>query len=171
MTTSNDPHVAARTASADAVRRASLGALSMRARVGYVGLLLVSVAGAGALASLWATEPVLPVRTHVAFALLLGILLAWAAFATWVLRTRRALFGRDGVIAGRLSVAFSALYTAGMAAAGAGTGLTAPWAGAGVGLLMLAVALLNLRRATRRVETLTAQREALARELGLAAPA
>lgn len=169
--TAPDPHATARAASADAVRRTSLGALSMRARVGYVALLLVSVAGAGALASLWATEPALPARTHAAFALLLGILLAWAAFATWVLRTRRALFGRDGVIAGRLSVTFSALYTAGMAAVAAGTGLPGPWAGAGVGLLMLCVALLNLRRATRRVEALSAQRDALARELGLTSPA
>ena len=169
--TSNAPHVTARAASADAVRRASLGALSMRARVGYVALLLVAVAGAGALASLWATEPALPARTHAAFALLLGILLAWAAFATWVLRTRRALFGRDGVIAGRLSVTFSAVYTVGMAAVAAATGLAGPWAGAGVGLLMLAVAMLNLRRATRRVEALTAQRDALARELGVASPA
>jgi hypothetical protein len=169
--TSNAPHVTARAASADAVRRASLGALSMRARVGYVALLLVSVAGAGALASLWATEPTLPARTHAAFALLLGILLAWAAFATWVLRTRRALFGRDGVIAGRLSVTFSAVYTVGMAVVGGASGLAGPWAGAGVGLLMLAVAVLNLRRATRRVEALTAQRDALARELGVASPA
>jgi hypothetical protein len=166
--TTNDPYATARTASADAVRRVSLGALSMRARVGYVALLLVSVAGAGALASLWATEPALPARTHAAFAALLGILLAWAAFAIWVLRTRRALYGRDGVVAGRLSATFSALYTLGMAAVGAGTGLAGPWAGAGVGLLMLAVALLNLRRATRRVEALSAQRDALARELGLA---
>jgi hypothetical protein len=167
--TAHDPYVTARTASAAAIRRTSLGALSMRARVGYVALLLVSVAGAGALASLWATEPALPARTHAAFAVLLGILLAWAAFATWVLRTRRALFGYDGVIAGRLSVAFSALYATGMTAVGIGTGLAGPWAAAGVGLLMLGVALLNLRRATRRVIALTAQRDALARELGPAA--
>ena len=169
--TTNDPHAAARTASADAIRRASAGALSMRARVGYVALLLVAIAGAGALASLWATEPALPARTHIAFALLLGILLAWGVLAAWVLRTRRALYGRDGVIAGRLSVTFSAVYTAGMAAVGAGTGLAGPWAGAGVGLLMLAVAVLNLRRAIRRVAALSAQRDALARELGAASPA
>jgi hypothetical protein len=165
--TSTDPTVAARTASADAIRRASLGALSMRARVGYVALLLMSIAGAGALVSLWATEPTLPARTHAAFAVLLAVLLSWAAFAAWVLRTRRALFGRDSVIAARLSITFSAVFAAGMAALGLGTGLTGPWAGAGVGLLMLAVALLNLRRAMRRVVALTARREALARELGL----
>lgn len=161
----HDPSFTARTASADAIRRASAGALSMRARVGHVALLLVTIAAAGALSALWATEPDLPARTRVAFALLLGVLLAWAAFAAWVLRARRALFGRDRVIAARLSVTFSVLFTAGMAAAGIATGLAGPWAGSGVGLVMVAVALLNLRRATRLVTALTAQREALARQL------
>jgi hypothetical protein len=163
--TIRDASSAAREHSAAAVRRAAHGALSMRARVGYVALMVVSVCSTAGLVSLWTTEPGLPQRTHVAFAALAAILLAWASFAVWVLRSRRILYGYDRVVAGRLSVTFCALFVLGMVAAGAITGLRGPWGGAAIGLVMLALAVRQLRRAARRFLELVAQRDALSREL------
>ncbi len=159
---------AARAASLADITDAVRGGLALGPRLGYVLLLVVSVAGAGALGSLWATEPALPVRTHVAFAGLLGILLAWASLAAWVLGTRRVLLGRDRVIAGRLAVTFAALYTAGMAAAGTMSGRPGAWLAASLGLAMIAAAAWLLRRAIRQAVALTARRDALARQLGQA---
>jgi hypothetical protein len=159
---------AARIASLAEITHAARGDLSLRARLGYVLLLLIAVAGAGALLALWVTEPGLPLRTHLAFGGLLGILLGWASFAAWVLRTRRPLFGRDRVVAGRLAVTFSSLFAVGMAAAGATTGRPGPWGGAVLGAVMVVVAAWLLRRAGRRVVALTARRDALSRQLDVA---
>ncbi len=158
----------ARLASLADITEAARGGLALGPRLGYVLLLVVALAGAVALGSLWATEPALPLRTHVAFAGLLAILAAWTVFAAWVLGTRRVLLGRDRVIAGRLAVTFSAFYTVGMAAAGAGTGRPAPWLAAALGLAMTAAAAWLLRRAVGQVAALTARRDALVRQLGRA---
>jgi hypothetical protein len=157
-----------REASAAAVRRAAHGALSMRARVGYVALLIAAACGAAGLVSLWATEPGLPARTHAAFAALTALCLAWAAIAAWILRTRRVLLGYDRVLAGRMAVTGAGLFTAGMVAAAAASGRPAAWGGVLLGAAMVAVAAVQLRRAARRVLELVAQRDALARELDAA---
>jgi hypothetical protein len=156
----------AREASAAAVRRAAHGVLSLRARVGYVALLIVSVCGTAALVSLWVTEPGLPGRTHGAFAALAGLGVAWATLAAWVLRTRRVLLGYDRVLAGRMALVGTGLFTVGMVAAAAITGRSSAWGGVLLGLAMFAVAGVELRRAVRRFGELVARREALARELG-----
>lgn len=160
-----DDGSAARDRSAAAVRRAAHGALSMRARVGYVALLTVSICATAGLVSLWTTEPGLPQRTQIAFSALVAILLAWIAFAAWVLRSRRILYGYDRVVAARLSVTFCALFVLGMVATAATTGLRGPWGGAAVGVVLLGLALFNLRRAGRQFLELVARRDALAREL------
>jgi hypothetical protein len=154
-----------REASAAAVRRAAQGALSMRARVGYVALLTASACGAAGLASLWATEPGLPARTHAAFAALTALCLAWASMAAWILRTRRVLLGYDRVLAGRMAITGAGLFTMGMAAAAALSGRPAAWGGVLLGVVMVAVAALQLRRAARHVLELVARRDALARDL------
>jgi hypothetical protein len=164
--TTRDASSTAREHSAASVRRAAHGALSMRARVGYVGLLLVSVCGTAGLVSLWVTEPGLPGRTHAAFAAMTALCAGWAGLAAWVLRTRRVLLGYDRVLAGRMAVTGTGLFTMGMVAAAAVSGRPAAWGGVLLGLVLVAVAAAQLRRAARRFLELVAQRDALARQLG-----
>jgi hypothetical protein len=58
----------------------------------------------GVVAAFQATEPVLPPRTRVAFAVLVAIGLCWAAFGGWAVTRRTPLFARDRVVAGWLGV-------------------------------------------------------------------
>ena len=102
------------------ITEAARGGLALGPRLGYVLLLVVALAGAVALGSLWATEPALPLRhTRRLRRPARDPRPGWTVFAAWVLGTRRVLLGRDRVIAGRLAVTFSAFYTVGMAAAAA----------------------------------------------------
>ncbi|MFJ7217590.1 hypothetical protein [Amycolatopsis sp. NPDC098790] len=87
--------------------------LSLRRRVGYVAVALAGLLGSGLAGLLWATEPGLPPRTKVAFAVLVAIGLAWAVFGAWAVTRRAPLFARDRVVAGWLGVAAWLLFTAG----------------------------------------------------------
>lgn len=140
--------------------------LSRPSRFRHVALLLASMTMTIIVTSLWLTEPALPARTQVAFGLMTVIGLSWAAFAVWVLTTRRVLLGRDGVVAGRLAVTFTTTFVAGALAVGYVNGGVAPFAAAAMGLVLLAVAAALLVRARHRVTQLTARREVLERELG-----
>ena len=140
--------------------------LSRPSRIGYVTLLVVSLTMTVVVSSLWLTEPVLPARARVAFALMTIIGLAWTAFAVWVLTTRRVLLGRDSVVAGRMAVTFTTTFVIGAVTIGYMGGGTAPYAAATMGLGLLAGAIALLVRAHRRVARLAARREALERELG-----
>ena len=152
---------------AEEVRKSLAGELSTRSRLAYTFLLLVDLTGAAALGSLWLTEPALPVRTQVAFALLLAFALTWSGFLFWTLTRRKVLLARHRVLAGRLAVLFCSLFTLGALALGLtqpdqrATGLSA--AGMGAFLLLVAVALLI--SAQRRFGELTARRRELEREL------
>ena len=75
-------------------------------RLGYVALLLTSIAMAIALTTLWATEPVLPARAQWAFGLMLLIAASWSVFAAWTLTRRRVLLVRQQLIAARMGVGF-----------------------------------------------------------------
>ena len=114
------------------VRRLLDRELSQASRLGYVALLLASLTMTVVVSSLWLTEPVLATRTQVAFALMIGIGLSWTAFAVWV-TTRRVLFGRDSVVAGRLAVTFTATFVVGAVTLGYMMGGTAPYAAAAMG--------------------------------------
>ena len=140
--------------------------LSRSSRLGYVALLLVSMAMTVVVVSLWLTEPALPVRTRVAFGAMTVIGLSWMVFAGWVLTTRRVLLGRDSVVAGGLAVTFTAVFVAGALLVGYAAGGKAPLAAAAIGVGLLGVAIALLVRARRRVAGLTARRDALERELG-----
>ena len=140
--------------------------LSRPSRIGYVTLLVVSLTMTVVVASLWLTEPVLPTRARVAFALMTVIGLSWTVFAGWGLTTRRALLGRDSIIAGRMAVIFTTTFVIGAFTLSYLSGGTAPYAAAMMGLGLLAGAIALLVRAHRRVARLTARREALERELG-----
>jgi hypothetical protein len=86
------------------------GALSKGARVRAVAALVVGVAGAVFVAALWWTEPgPLPVLTQLAFGLLTLVCLAWAAYGTWLLRSRVPLFATDRVVAAWIGLTASVL--------------------------------------------------------------
>jgi len=147
--------------------RAMAGAeLSLKARLGYVGLLLVSAALTTVVVSLWLTEPSLPARTQLAFAVMSVIGVSWSVLAVWVLRARRPLFARDRVIAGGLAVTFSALFVAGCLAAAILSGAAPAYAAFGTGVVMLAVAIGVLLKARRRFAALTSRRRELEAQLG-----
>jgi hypothetical protein len=147
------------------LRRLVAAELSLPSRIRYVGLLLVAVAMTVLVLSLLLTEPSLPVRAQIAFAVLAMIGLSWTGFATWVLTRRRALFAYDKVIAGRMAVLFTCVFLGGAVALGLTTGRTALFAAAALGVVMLGGAVVQLVRAQRTFAALTARRDALAREI------
>src|SRR6188768_2865068 len=75
--------------------------LSIVTRIGYLLLLMFALLGAGLISTLWLTEPgPLPLRTQVAFGLLIVINLSWSVLFGWVLTRRKVLFAIHSVIAG-----------------------------------------------------------------------
>lgn len=143
--------------------------LSLPSRLGYTLLLLSSLAAAGVTGALLLTEPGLPLRTQVAFAVMTAIGLSWAAFAVWVLTRRRVLLAGHRIVAGRMAVGFTALFTAAAWGLGqwGGMGRTG-YAAAGVGVVMLAAAIAILVHARRRFAELSLRRDALERRLDVA---
>ena len=139
--------------------------LSRRPRFLYVGVLLGSAAMTAVTGTLLVTEPSMPARTRAAFLVLSLIGLSWVAFCSWALTHRRPLLGRDRVIAGRMAACFCAIFTAGALAMTAGGGGRTAISAAGLGLVMLAVAVILLRRAAADVRRLSARRDRLAQEL------
>ena len=131
--------------------------LSTGSRLGHTA---VGVAGLGMAAlalSLLATEPVLPVRTQAAFAVIALGGLAWAAFAVWVLTRRRVLLAEHHVAAATLATVLSTVFLTGAIVLRAQAGVLA----IGFNAAMLAFAIGWLMRARRRVATLRARFAAL----------
>lgn len=148
------------------VQRLIAGELSLPGRLAYTALLVVSLAMAGILGSLWLTEPSLPFRTQLAFGTMLAIALSWVAYATWVLTRRRVLLAGHRIIAARMAVAFTTIFTTASLAAALWSPVgRAAYGASGTGVVMLVVALGMLLSARRRFETLMQRREALEREL------
>jgi hypothetical protein len=140
--------------------------LSFRARLAYVGLLLLASAMAVAVGSLLLTEPALPARTTIGFLAIVAIALCWVAYATWVLRRRRVLLAGHRIVAARMAVVFCSLFVAGALALGWwGPPARAPFAAAALGGAMLGCALVLLVRARRRFALLLARRRELERLL------
>ena len=148
------------------LRRLLDAQLSRRSRIGHVALLLGAAAMTVVITSLWLTEPALPLRTAAAFAVMLLIGLSWMAFSGWVLSRRRPLFGRDGLVAGRMAVIFTSTFAGGALAVGYSSGGPAPFAAAALGVVLFAASVALLVRAGRHVARLTRRRDALERELG-----
>src|SRR6186997_3144898 len=144
------------------IQRILRAELSTKARAAYLGGLLCAATFAAALLSLWLTEPALPLRTHIAFAILVVINLSWSAFCWWALTRRKVLYARQGVIAGRLAVWWSAVFVAGALVVGSTSGRPAAGvAAAATGMLFLAGATFMLRRATARHSQLLQLRRTL----------
>ena len=136
--------------------------LSLRARLGYVALLLVSSAVTAVIASLWLTEHALPVRTQWSIGTMCLIGLSWIALSIWALSARRPLFARDRVIAGGMAVVFSTMFVTGTIAAVILAGNAASYAALATGAVMLAAALKVWSGARRRFAMLMARRAELA---------
>ena len=109
----------------NAIMALATAQLSFRTKVGHLILLIVAIAAVVALASLLLTERELPERTFVALSALLNLNLIWAGYASWVLSTRRTLLSNHRVIAGRIAVAASAMFTLGAAFLGLVAGQSA----------------------------------------------
>jgi hypothetical protein len=156
--------------STEAMRRLLAAELSLPARLAHVGLLLAALGVGTAVASLWATEPALPARTQIAFAAIVAVGLAWASYATWVLRRRRVLLAGHRVVAARMAVTFCTLFVTGALALGLwGPPARAPYAAAATGTVLLAVAIVLQGRAHRQLVRLRARcRELEARLAGAA---
>jgi hypothetical protein len=140
--------------------------LALPSRLRHTLLLVLGLGGAAATGALLATEVGLPPRTRVTLALLCGIGLSWAAFAAWVLARRRVLMAEQRVVAARMAITFTSLFSAGAFGLGVWGGVGRPgYAAAGLGLLMLGAAVALYVRARRRVAALSRRRAALEREL------
>jgi hypothetical protein len=137
------------------------GTLSRRARVRAVATLVVGLAGAAFIGTLWWTEPgPLPAATQVAFGLLTLFCLAWAAYGTWLLRSRVALFATDRVVATWLgltaSVLVGGLLIGTVAQRGSGT-----WGVVAVVAVLVAVSVVLVVRAHSRRAALLRRESAL----------
>ncbi|MGB2572099.1 hypothetical protein ACPFP2_27180 [Micromonospora citrea] len=138
--------------------------LSLPRRVAHLVAGLGGLTMAAAVGLLWATEPgVLPGRTRIAFAAVIGIGLTWAGFAGWAL-ARRPLFAVDRVIAAWLAVTFSALAALGMVTIALSRATAAVvFACGGVGATLTVAAGTMLARARAHRRTLLARRDELER--------
>ena len=63
------------------VRKLAGGELSLKSRLGYVMLLLVSIGMTTVIISLWLTEPALPMRTQWAFGVISLIGASWVVLS------------------------------------------------------------------------------------------
>ncbi|MEU2433988.1 transmembrane transport protein [Streptomyces sp. NPDC007861] len=148
------------------LERALAAEVSLRARMRHVAVGLAGGCGAALIAVLWLTEPhPLPVRTRAAFAGLIAVGLAWAAFAGWVLSRRRALFARDRVLGARLALAVTSVTGAVATALAAVRGTTPEaLAVALAALALIATAGLLLARAHSRRRELLRLRDAFQKD-------
>ena len=152
---------AAQMQSLERIRSLAVGELSLRARLAYVALLLVAVSMTVVIASLWITELALPPRTQWAFGMMTLIGVSWSALAVWVLTSRRPLYVRDRVIAGRMAVTFTSVFVAAAVAAVSVAAGAAALAALGSGVMMLVLAIRVLVDARRRFAALAARRQEL----------
>lgn len=152
-------------AAVERLRHLARTELSMRARIAHVLLALAASAMTILVTSLWLTEPALPARTSIAFALLAALGAGWVVFSLWVLRRKRVMLARHRVVGGRLAVGFSSLFGIGCIALAATTPDRNYWPAVVMSGVFWMVAVVVWRRAENAHATLVAKRDALAREL------
>ena len=157
------PHAMPPSAVAEELRHLTARELSLPSRLRYVVLLLTASTMTAIVTALLLTEPALPLRTTIALAAVAVAGVSWVAFSAWVLTRKRVLLGRHRVVAGRLAVTFSSVFTIGALAVGYATSSRPPLAAAVMGLVMVSVAAALLVRARRRVAELSKRRDELER--------
>ena len=133
----------------------------------YAHAILLFFAGGMAFLSggLLFMEPNLPKRAEAALAVMLLIALAWVVFAIRVLLVRMPVLANREVIAARMALGFSTLFTVGMVLFSWSVGGRTVTTGTMLGATMACVAIVLLVRARRRVAELRALRAQLEREL------
>ena len=139
----------------DAVRRIADAELSSAPRIAHGALLAAALTMTLVVVSLGLTEPDLPLRTTLAFAVLSAIGAGWTGYAIWVLTQRRVLYARQRVVAGWLAVTFTTTFTIGALATGVLADIPAGFVAAGLGMALMAAAAILLLRARRRLSELT----------------
>jgi hypothetical protein len=137
------------------------GQLSGRSKILHAALLVAATAMAIVVTSIWITEPVLPVRTHVAFAGLVLIALGWITHAIWVLTHTAILLVPHQAQAARLSMASSVVFFVGCLLAWLLVGNQASLLATVSAAVMTGVSVLNYQRAVSRFRTLTRRRDEL----------
>ncbi len=137
------------------------GELSQRARMSHVVLLVGALAMGCVVASIWATEPSLPLRTHVAFLALVLIAAGWTAYSAWMLSRRAVLLVPHQVRAAQLALTSTLVFFGGSVVLWALSDLAAaPWAAVS-GLVMVLIAGAQLHRARAHHAALLQRRDAL----------
>lgn len=137
---------------ADEIRSRMDEELSRGSRAGYIVLLIIDLLAGVVIASLWMTEPELPVRTHLAFGAMLAISLVWAGFYLRVLSRRGPFLVSHRIAGARIAVICTAVFTAAALLLAAmdsevrGTALTA----SALGGVLVCVAAILLTRAKKR---------------------
>ncbi|MEM7351222.1 MAG: transmembrane transport protein [Acidobacteriota bacterium] len=149
---------------AAAIRRLAHAELSTRSRFATVGLLLLATGVVVTVGSLWLTEPDLPFRTSLAFAVMCAIGSAWAVFSVWILTQRRVLYARHRIGAARIAVVASGLFVAGAVTYGLTQQVLGALLAGALGGVLLALAWALLRRAQAQVKDLEALRRRLSTE-------
>lgn len=139
--------------------------LSRGERGFHIGLTLFAAGMGAVLIGLLATEPGVPLRTTIAIWVLVAIAAAWVAYGLRVLSKRRPLLANREIVAGRMSLLFSAVFTIGTMMVGLVNAGIAFTPATTLGGTMVLVALANLVRAHHRRASLRALRERLEREL------
>jgi hypothetical protein len=149
------------------MQRIMAAELTLRSRLGYTALLLSALFMSGVISALWLTEPVLQLRTQIAFALMVVIGLSWAFYAAWVLTRRRVLLAGHRIIAARMAVTFCAVFTLGSLTLGLWTAVgRVAYAAAFFGAVMFVIAIALLVHARAAFTRLMERRRALEMELG-----
>ena len=144
-------------------------ALSPRERTRYLTLLMGALSVTVAVASVWLTESSLPLRTHLALGAIVVVGASWTIYATWVLVRRQTLLPTHRVVAARMGVGFSALFSMSSVAVAWWTPFGRQAVPAAlVGTAWCVTAVVVLWRAQRRVAALRARRGALEQAVGTA---
>jgi hypothetical protein len=141
------------------LQRLSRTELSRGRRLGHVVLVLVASALTIVVVSLWLTEPVLPLRTQIAFAVLTAMGAGWTAFGIWVLRAKRVMLVRHRQVAGRLAVLFTSVFAVGCLLLVSATDAARP--ALAMSLVLVMIAAVIWRRAAISQATLLAKRREL----------
>jgi uncharacterized membrane protein YciS (DUF1049 family) len=147
------------------LRRLTILELSLPARLRYVALLLGASALTAVVSALLLTEPELPLRTSIALGVMTAIGLSWMTFAAWVLMHKRILLGQQRVVAGRMALVFCSVFMVGALLTGYETGNPSALSAAGLGMVMLLVALTIFIRARQSFAQLSKRRAVLEQQL------
>ena len=152
-------------ASAEAIRTRLAAEIGVPSWLGHTGLLAAGAGMAALSGALLISEEALPAHTRAALLAIFLIAVAWATFAVWVLWRRRILLATHRVVAARMAVTFTGLFTGAAIITGFVKGFDVAAIPAGTGLLMLAAAVVLHSRASRMAAKLERRRAELERLL------